>query len=435
MRDRMDARACRVAALLALAIVWLPSAAFAAPAGVGRDPARLLAASRRALGGEAVESVRTITAEASVRTPNASLETRIVSDRTGRARMEQGESFIAVVTRDGGAVIDPVTRTLAPLDPATRTVVRGHEVHMVALFPTTLWSAPRWLGRSDFEGQEALGVGFTDELGAPVSLYLSEKDALPLGYDVENHSGTGAARVRVVLQEWMPLDGVQLCREAIFVHGPDRYRYTYTQLRLNVARDSELTVPEWPATHATQAVDSGSLGSVAAQDPWLAAAPRGSLSHGDVSRADSPPASASAPLSAAQKRDVEVLLKLHRAVLDAHRRQDADAIVDREADDYVIVNRGVVSTPSSEERRARLAAYLGSTRFQEYRDMIDPIVRISEDGMQGWVVAQVFASGVQDDGDGGETPIEFTCAWVELYEKRAGRWVRVGNVSNFKETR
>ena len=428
MRDRVHAGARWFAIALVFAIATLPSVAFAV------DPVRLLAASRRALGGEAAEGVRTITAEATVRTANGSFATRVVSDRTGRARMEQGDSLVAIVAREGGAVINPATGTTAPIDAAMRTVVRGHEVHMLALFPTTRWTSPRWLGRSDFEGQRVMGVGFTDELGAPVSLYLSVKDTIPVGYELENHSGTGAARVRVILKDWMPVDGVQLCREAIFVHGSDRYRYTYTQLRVNAARESELVVPQWSAAPRTEALDGSSLSS-AAQDPWVAVEPRGSLSQGDAPREDLPAASMGAPPTAAQKRDVEVLLKLHRAVLDAHRRQDADAIVDREADDYVIANRGVVTTPSREERRARIAAYLGSTRFQEYRDLIDPIVRISEDGMQGWVVAQVFASGVQDDGDGGETPIEFTCAWIELYEKRAGRWVRVGNVSNFKETR
>jgi hypothetical protein len=420
--------------MAAFAIAWLPVVAWAGDTGIGRDPARLLAASRRALGGDAVESVRTITAVASVRSPNGSVETRVVSDRTGRARMEQGDSFVAVVTREGGAVIDPVTRTSEPMDSATRTVVRGHEVHMLSLFPTTIWTAPRWLGRSDFEGKEAFGVGFTDELGAPVALYLSVNDTLPLGYEVENHSGRGAARVRVALQEWMPLDGVQLCREVIFVHGSDRYRYSYSHLRLNTARESELTVPEWALEPKAEALDGNSLTAVE-QDPWLAVEPRGSLSQEDSVAVDLPAASTNAPLTSLQKRDVEVLLKLHRSLLDAHRKQDADAIVNREADDYVVANRGVVTTPTRDERRARLAAYLGSTRFQEYRDLIDPIVRISEDGMQGWVVAQVFASGVQDDGEGGETPIEFTCAWIELYEKRAGKWVRVGNVSNFKESR
>jgi hypothetical protein len=32
----------------------------------------------------------------------------------------------------------------------------------------------------------------------------------------------------------------------------------------------------------------------------------------------------------------------------------------------------------------------------------------------------------------GSQPLEFISAWIELYEKRDGRWWRIGNVSNFK---
>jgi hypothetical protein len=59
----------------------------------------------------------------------------------------------------------------------------------------------------------------------------------------------------------------------------------------------------------------------------------------------------------------------------------------------------------------------------------EPIVSVSADGTLGWVVVQVRARGVQGDA---KEPLAFVSAWIELYEKRKGRWVRVGNVSNFK---
>jgi hypothetical protein len=58
-------------------------------------------------------------------------------------------------------------------------------------------------------------------------------------------------------------------------------------------------------------------------------------------------------------------------------------------------------------------------------------VTVSRDGTLGWVVVQVEAKGVQQTA-GGTEPIGFVCAWIELYEKRDGRWYRVGNVSNFR---
>ena len=51
-------------------------------------------------------------------------------------------------------------------------------------------------------------------------------------------------------------------------------------------------------------------------------------------------------------------------------------------------------------------------------------------------MVQVHAEGVRFDGNGNVTgPLNFTSAWVELYEKQAGAWRMVGNVSNFRPDR
>jgi len=60
------------------------------------------------------------------------------------------------------------------------------------------------------------------------------------------------------------------------------------------------------------------------------------------------------------------------------------------------------------------------------------VVKVSSDGSLGWVIVQVGARGVQAMDDGTKKPIEFVSAWIELYEKRDGRWYAVGNVSNFR---
>lgn len=125
------------------------------------------------------------------------------------------------------------------------------------------------------------------------------------------------------------------------------------------------------------------------------------------------------------------LQRLHANVLLAHLRSDTDMLLEGFAGDYVIANRGEISRPTLEERKQQFEQYLGATTFTEYRDVVPPIVGVSDNGNLGWVIAQVEASGTQRVA--GETrPIEFTSAWIELYEKRDGTWFQVGNVSNFK---
>lgn len=140
-------------------------------------------------------------------------------------------------------------------------------------------------------------------------------------------------------------------------------------------------------------------------------------------------AGASAPDPGADER---ALLALHLEVMRAHLESNAEILMGSEAEDYVVAGRGEITRPTKEERRAHFARYLGRTRFSEYRDLVPPIPRVSGDGTLGWVVVQVYAKGIQRQDDGKEQTLEFTSAWIELYEKRGGRWLRTGNVSNFK---
>jgi hypothetical protein len=130
--------------------------------------------------------------------------------------------------------------------------------------------------------------------------------------------------------------------------------------------------------------------------------------------------------------DVAALLALHEGALAAHRDGDVDALVAPESDDYVMGNRGELFFPSKDERVAQLGPYLAQTRFTTYRDLVPPVVRVSTDGTLGWVVCQVRIEGTRTMPSGDAHPVDSTWTWVELYEKRGGRWVRTGNVSTMK---
>ena len=127
------------------------------------------------------------------------------------------------------------------------------------------------------------------------------------------------------------------------------------------------------------------------------------------------------------------LRALHAKVLRAHLESDVDLLLEDDAPEGTQANRGVVSTTGAADTRSHMGSYLARTTFTEYRDLIEPLVAVSRDGTLGWVIVQVYARGTQRQDDGKVEPLEFTCAWIELYARREGRWLRVGNVSNFKE--
>jgi hypothetical protein len=140
----------------------------------------------------------------------------------------------------------------------------------------------------------------------------------------------------------------------------------------------------------------------------------------------------SSPGLAAATTDEEALRALHARVIRAHRESNPALLFEDVAADFVQANRGEIKRPTIEERRSRFASYLGATTFEEYRDLVEPVVKVSKDGTLGWVIVQVKARGVQKTDTGAQEPLEFVSAWIELYEKRDGRWVSVGNLSNFK---
>ena len=126
------------------------------------------------------------------------------------------------------------------------------------------------------------------------------------------------------------------------------------------------------------------------------------------------------------------ILAEHRRIIDAHMMRDVQGMLEGAAGDFVLVNRGEVSYPTVDERRQKVSHYFKVTVFSEYKDLIPPIIHISDDGTAAWLIAQVEVSGKQES-PGGDQPLHFVSAWIELYEKRGGEWVQTGNVSNFRE--
>jgi hypothetical protein len=138
-----------------------------------------------------------------------------------------------------------------------------------------------------------------------------------------------------------------------------------------------------------------------------------------------------AGLSPASVADTEQILALHEKVLEAHRRNDVDMLMEDAAVDYILVTNGEVIYPTVDERKLRFGEYFAVTTFDKYEDSIAPIVKVSADGSMAWLIARVSVEAVQDVG-GEDQPLAFISAWIELYEKRAGRWIQTGNLSNFR---
>ena len=123
------------------------------------------------------------------------------------------------------------------------------------------------------------------------------------------------------------------------------------------------------------------------------------------------------------------ILGLHRADIQAHLDKNVNHLVQGQSSDFISVHSGEVRRPTLGETRAALARYLGGTTFTEYRDLAEPVVGVSPDGSTAWSIVQVRVAGRKSSGD----PLDFTCAWITLYERQGGAWKRIVEASTFKQ--
>ena len=132
---------------------------------------------------------------------------------------------------------------------------------------------------------------------------------------------------------------------------------------------------------------------------------------------------------AAVTREVRTL---HRRAIEAHLQKDAAFLTRNISQDYFTVKDGEVSFPGFQDTVKGFAEYLNSATFSEYRELAQPLVGCSRDGSLVWAVSRVKVKGVRRAADGLERPLDFTCAWMTLYERRGKELMRLGDVSTFK---
>ena len=123
------------------------------------------------------------------------------------------------------------------------------------------------------------------------------------------------------------------------------------------------------------------------------------------------------------------LLRMHQLGRTAHLEKRADLLVASFADSFVDISHGRVTVRTPSESRVRFQAYFDRVAFQEWEDLAPPMIRISPDGRMAYVVVQKSVRLTGPDSAGVRQPEHTLYAWVELYEKRAGKWTLMAVVS------
>ena len=117
------------------------------------------------------------------------------------------------------------------------------------------------------------------------------------------------------------------------------------------------------------------------------------------------------------------LLRLHELARTAHLDKRPDLMVASFADTLLDISGGVVSPRTREQNRARFQRYFDRVSFQQWDDIAPPRIRISPDGRMAYVVVQKSVRLTSQDGARAPQAEHTVFAWVEIYEKRGGKWM------------
>lgn len=224
----------RRSTLLVVPILLIVLAAACTSAPKGADA--VLAGARRAMG--VTDSIKTLDVFANVTSPGGSFETRVASSSAGHMRISIGKDLIGGINLGAGWRCDSLGK-LVDLDTLTRSVIRGHDLHMITLAPHVWLKSPTLRPCLTQCGDDSvMTVEFKDELGGPLLVYYRATDTLPIGLDVVNHTGNGEPRVEVYLSAWDEKGAPRFFRNARFQKGVNKFDYDYREVKLNTLQDS-----------------------------------------------------------------------------------------------------------------------------------------------------------------------------------------------------
>jgi len=302
--------------------------------------------------------------------------TEIVALADGRTRMFQqhgGEDQTEILVAEGRAFRRESRE--GPFEPAPDDVVsfvRGHEIHRMIL---DLDRRFRSVDESA-AGSPCVEVVGPDAL--PARICRRSEDALPARIELTQPD---EKVVTIELDDWRELFGVRLPFAATFIADGERWPYRFIEV-LPFRLAPEVDLPGTPQALFDR------LGDLAE----LAAA--------------------------------------HGRALEAHRRGDVELLLHDEAESSTVSRRGELVEGRRDTLHKNMSAYLGSTHFSRYEDVELPVVAVALDGSMGWLACQIEAEGRHEEAGGATSPVAYGFSWVELYARRDGRWLRVGNASS-----
>lgn len=123
------------------------------------------------------------------------------------------------------------------------------------------------------------------------------------------------------------------------------------------------------------------------------------------------------------------LLALHESARQAHLKGEAGPLAAHTADRLLLAENGSLRVQTKAQVSEFFAGYFKRVRYREWRDVSEPVVRVSPDGRMAWMAVAVEARYSQVDKPA-EGEKGFKSSWIATYERDGCAWLMTGIASD-----
>ena len=116
------------------------------------------------------------------------------------------------------------------------------------------------------------------------------------------------------------------------------------------------------------------------------------------------------------------ILKLHHAQRDYHFNKDSIAFANQLSKNFISVNRGEISSPTKEATITRYNSYFSSVEFVKWDDVLEPIIKFSDDGSMAYTIVDKIVTVTFKDSTGSLIEEETHFVWTAIYKKYGNEW-------------
>ncbi|NVK52200.1 MAG: hypothetical protein HWD85_04640 [Flavobacteriaceae bacterium] len=123
-----------------------------------------------------------------------------------------------------------------------------------------------------------------------------------------------------------------------------------------------------------------------------------------------------------KKKETEEILKLHNLQRDYHFNKDSISFVNQLSENFISVNKGVITRPERSEILNRYNSYFSSVEFLKWDDVTKPIIKFSEDGTLAYSIVDKIVKVIYKNEIGENVYGETHFAWTAIYKKYDDKW-------------